>query len=591
MSSRRWSGTTKLTVGIILALLAIILLVTFRVLIAPTIVAFLLAFILSYPVNWIQRTSGWPRGLSVAVVYVVLLAVLALTPIFIVPRLVDMVESLRGTLQDLVDDLQSAGSGPLLSFGDFSLSLDVLFQQTGELLGSVLITAGGNPISLARGVTNSIITVIYVLVVAFWILKDIYRLQRLIIDQIPVDYQEDVRRLGQELGQIWHAFLRGQLTLAITVGVLVWIILSIVGMPNAGGLALLAGLMEFLPTIGPAVSGTVGTFFAFFQGSTWMPVHPLTFAIIVGLLYAIIGQIESIYLIPRLVGGRVRLHPAVAFVGIIAGTLVFGLLGVLLATPLLASSRTILSYVFRKLLDREPFEPSRSAQASVRIPGLIAGRKIEAVVFDLDGVLAEIDWSAPAWAESHLRWMDRVIPPETRAAAMRRIMVAWEGILNFLVGQYRDAYKGQGLDRRLPWINRLRGYAPVQEMRPIPGVRQTLTSLAASYRLALVSTRRRSEIDSFLHQNGLDPALFAAIVGREATRNLLPNSEPLRAIIEALGTSPAQMLMVSDTDSNLRSARAMEMATVGVLCGLGQEKDFADTDLVIATTAELTDWL
>src|SRR5690606_27095498 len=170
-------------------------------------------------------------------------------------------------------------------------------------------------------------------------------------------------------------------TLALVVAVLIWIPLAIVGMPNAGALALLAGVLEFLPSIGPAISGTIGTAFALFQGSSWLPVNNLTFAIIISLLYAIIGQLESIYLVPRLVGGQVRLHPALAFVAVIAGTLVFGLLGVLLAMPAMASARTIFSYLYRKLFDLDPFEPLRTSQAGIRIPGLIAGRKIDAILF------------------------------------------------------------------------------------------------------------------------------------------------------------------------------------------------------------------
>ncbi len=60
-----------------------------------------------------------------------------------------------------------------------------------------------------------------------------------------------------------------------------WIPLAIVGMPNSGGLAILAGVMEFLPSIGPGISGTIGVAIALIQGSTWMPVGNFTFAIIV----------------------------------------------------------------------------------------------------------------------------------------------------------------------------------------------------------------------------------------------------------------------------------------------------------------------
>lgn len=591
MSSRRWSNVTKIIVASCLVVLMIILLITFRVLIAPTVVAFLLAFILSYPVNWIQRSTGWARSLSVTVVYIVLLAILALTPIVVAPRLGAMVSSLQETLQDLVDDLQNISAGPFLRLGSSDFSLDMLLQQTGDILANLLFDATGNPLSIARGVTNSVITIVYVLVLNFWILKDIYKIQRAVIEQIPVDYQEDARRIGQELGRIWHAFLRGQLALAFSVGLLTWILLVIVGMPNAGGLALLAGVMEFLPSIGPGISGTIGTVFAFFQGSTWLPVNQLTFAIIVGIIYSIIAQIENIYLIPRLIGRQVQLHPAVTFVGIIAGTLVFGLLGVLLATPIMASARVILSYIHRKLLDLEPFEPIKTPQASVRIPGLIAGRKIEGIIFDLDGTLAQVDWTIPIWAANHLTWLDPVVEPEQRCFLARRLMVKTEGVANFLISQLHHFGAQRALERMEPWFNRWRGYPPAAKLVPQPGIAEMIESLNSQYRLAILSTRHSDEINCFLRNAGLSEESVDVIVGHEETHNILPHSEPLLYVAGKFMLAPSQLLMVSDTDSNLRSARAVEMATVGVLCGLGDEGDFLESDLVLAAPPELVDWL
>ena len=591
MGSRRWSNLTKIIVSVTLAVLALILLITFRVLITPTIVAFLLAFILSYPVNWIQRSTGWTRTIAVTLTYVVLLTALILMPVIILPRLADLGLSLQSTLEDLVEDLRNVSTGPILTLGPINFSPDMLIQQAGEVLGNILVIGTGNPLSLARGLTNSVITVVYVLVLNFWLLKDSYKLQRLVMDQIPVDYQEDARRLGLELGQIWHAFMRGQLTLAIVVALLTWVTLTIIGMPNAAALALLAGVLEFMPSIGPAISGTIGTMAAFFQGSTWLPANTLTFAIIVSLIYAIIGQLESIYLIPRLVGGQVRLHPALAFVGVIAGTLVFGLLGVLLAMPIMASARTILSYIYRKLFDLEPFEPLRTPQASIRIPGLIAGRKIDAILFDLDGTLTELDWSTPNWARTHLHWMNDLITPERRAHDLRRLMIGVEGIVNFLVSQSRRFKPPRPIDDEVAWLNTLRGHPPAAELTAMPGVVEMLEQLASQYRLGIISTRPCHEILDFLTRTGLSTALFAVLVGRDDVSNLLPHSDPLNVAVTRLLMEPNQILMVSDTDSNLRSARAMEMATVGVLCGLGEESDLLESDLILATTPELLDWL
>ena len=586
MGSRRWSTVTKIIVAASLAVLAIVLTVMFRVLIAPTVVAFLLAFILSYPVNWIQRSTGWARSLAVTVIYILLLAVVALMPILIVPRLADLVASLQTTLQDLVTQLQGVSDGPFFVIGPARFSLNTLFQQAGDILSNLLVVATGNPLS-----TNSVITVFYVLVLNFWLLNDIYKIQRLVIDQIPVDYQEDARRLGMELGHVWHAFLRGQLALAFAVGLLTWVPLVIVGMPNAGGLALLAGVMEFLPSIGPGISGAVGTTIALFQGSAWLPVHQLTFAIIVFIIYIVIAQTENIVLVPRLVGGQVKLHPAVAFVGIVAGTLVFGLLGVLLATPIMASARIIFAYIYRKLLDLEPFEPISGPQSGVHIPGLIAGRKIDAVAFDLDGTLTALDWSAVIWAGENLTWLNRLITPERRGRLARRLMVGLEGVINLLVSRFLRAHANERLARLAPWFDRLRGYPTPDALRPLDGIDDLLQNLSARYQLILVSTRRRADIDCFWQHAGLPTDRFALIVGQEDTSNLLPQSDPLLYILTQLGLEAGQLLMVSDTDSNLRSARAMEIATAGVLCGLGEERDLQDADLVVNTTPELVDWL
>src|SRR4051812_26811614 len=169
MGSRRWSNLTKIIVAVTLAVLALLLFVTFRVLITPTIVAFLLAFVLGYPVNWIQRSTGWARPLAVTLIYVGLLTVLILTPVLILPRLSELVLKLQITLEGLVADLRNVSTGPILVLGPIKFSPDMLIQQAGEILGNFVVLATGNPLSLARGLTTSFITVIYVLVLNFWL--------------------------------------------------------------------------------------------------------------------------------------------------------------------------------------------------------------------------------------------------------------------------------------------------------------------------------------------------------------------------------------------------------------------------------------
>lgn len=592
MTSRRWSNITKIVVAASLVILAIVLVVTFRAMIPSTIVAFLLAFVLGYPVNWIQRQTGWARGTAVILLYLLLIAVLILTPALVIPRAISLFASLQQTLEALIESLETTSTGFLLRFGTMHLSADNLLQQVADALQNVLL-ATANPFSIVSGVTSGVIQFIYVLVLNFWLLTDLQKLRKLLFEQIPVDYQEDMRRLSEELGNAWQAFLRGQIVLALVVGVLTWIPLAIVGAPNAGGLAVLSGVMEFLPNVGQGISGTIGVVVALFQGSTWLPVGNITFAIIVLIIYSFIAQIENIYLVPRLLGGQVKLHPAVVFVGTVAGALVFGVLGVLLATPVLASARIILVYVYRKLRDREPFEPERATPGGVRIRGLIAGRKIEAVIFDLDGTLTALDWSATQSAVSYFYWLERLVPTEGRKHIARRLMISLEGTINFLVGQFRrwrwiDHPRLAGLP---PVLDRLRGYPPLEAVRILPGAAQSVQRLAGAYRLALISPRDRPSVEQILTQTGLSPALFEVVLAAEDVRYPLPNSEGLLLIAQRLNLELNQLLMVSDTDVNLRAARAMEMATVGLLSGLGRAQDLRDADLVLRDVRELEEWL
>ena len=152
MTSRRWNTVTKIIVSSTLVLLAISFLVTFRVMIPPTIVAFLLSFILSYPVNWIQRRTGWARATTVAVLYVVVLALVAITPALFISRLLEMVSSLQVALENLIVDLQKQANLPLL--GGLNLPVDQLLQDAGTLLINLLASITSNPFLVAREVTS-----------------------------------------------------------------------------------------------------------------------------------------------------------------------------------------------------------------------------------------------------------------------------------------------------------------------------------------------------------------------------------------------------------------------------------------------------
>lgn len=590
MTSKRWSSTTKIIVTSALALLAVILLITFRAMIRPTIVALLLTFILHQPVNWVQARIGWSRGASVAAVYLFLILLLIITPVAFLPRLIDSLQSLSSALGTLVENLQSADLGPLIQFGGYQLSLDSLLQQVGTLIQDVLSPAAAGALGFAVSLTSTVLSTVYVLVLGFWLLKDIHILQRTLLNVVPIEYREDVRRLGQELSSIWFAFLRGQFVLGMVVGVMIWIAMGIVGLPNAAGFALLAALMIFLPTIGPAISSAVGTLYALFQGSAWLPVNNIVFALIVTGLYSLIDQIVSVYLIPRLVGRRVNLHPAVTFTGVISGMLIFGFLGVLLIIPTIASVRTLLAYIVHKLRDEEPFE-SDYTQSDVRIPGLIAGHRIRAVIFDLDGVLTDLNFSLADQLADRLHWIKRVWPDEMRRRVFRRLLLKMEGPINWWIGILLWIQLYDDLQRMTGFLNRARAFPPAEQLTVRPGVPELLRELSHTYQLGLLTARPRAEVDCFLEKAKLPPTLFGVITAQDDLRSSTSPSESLAQSVKALGMTASEVLVVGDSEWELRPAQASSAVRCGLLSPQTAESDFAGADLVVKDVMDLRNWL
>jgi predicted PurR-regulated permease PerM len=120
-------------------------------------------------------------------------------------------------------------------------------------------------------------------------------------------------------------------------------------------MGVLAGLLELLPSIGHGIWLTLATLLALFSGSTWLPLPNWAFALLLVGLHAIFQQFDLNYLIPRIIGRRMHLHPLVVILGIVSGALLGGVLGILLAAPTIASARVLGRYLYANLFDLEPF--------------------------------------------------------------------------------------------------------------------------------------------------------------------------------------------------------------------------------------------
>ena len=349
----RWSTSTKAMVSLILLALMVFLLVRFGAIIPPLILACILAFLLAPLVGRLQRRLRMRRGLATLIVYLSLVAVLGVIPALTLEPVVDQLESLSLDLVQLAADLQ-AGVGSVLVIGGLQLDVGSALGQAIVSMGDLVDPVIGQTFSLLIEVATSFVWLVFVFVISFYLIKDGEAIWAWVDRLPPPAYVADYLALKLELNAIWRDFFRGQLVLALVVTAIFAVAGLLLGLPFALALALLAGLLEFIPSLGHGIWLVVAAVLTWIEGSTWIPLPNALMALIVVGLHVVFQQVDLNYLIPRIIGRRVHLHPMVVILGIVAGALLAGVLGVLLAAPTIASARVLGRYLKAYLFDLQP---------------------------------------------------------------------------------------------------------------------------------------------------------------------------------------------------------------------------------------------
>ncbi len=603
--STRWNPFVKQIV-IVSGLVAITWLL-FRVspLLTPLVLIFLLAYLLSLPVGFLVKHTGWPRTLVVVIVYLLFLVLIITAPVMLVPRLVSLVLGLGNTLLNMINELTSATPKPIQIAPSLTLDLGPYYAPinqwlTGFLepdvsvlsnLQNMLFPFASGAAVVVRGAVGGVLVLLLVLFISFTLVRDWPMIAHWTLMRMPEPLRPELRRLWRELARVWDAFVRGQLTIGLVMGLIIGTITTLLGIRNGPALGLLSALGEFLPGIGSTIAAVIGTLVAFFTGSAWIQLPPLGFAALIAGTYFLVVQFENFYIVPRIVGQRISLHPIVIVIGALAGAELGGLLGLFLAAPIIASARVLIAYAFSKLLDEDPFPPAPTAQDIQRAwEGAVQRRDVRGVLFDLDGTLIETDDVLVNRLARRLAFLARLLPAQEQMRLARRWLMASEAWINGFVTLLDWLHLDGLLFRLNDTLHRWRGLRRPENFVAVADTPEMLRKLADRYRLAVVTSRSRAEADQFLAQYGLSD-IFHAVITRDDVSRLKPHPMPVRAAASRLGLPAARCVMVGDTQVDVRAAKAAGALVVGVLCGFGEEQDFHSADLIIRTTGELGKYL
>lgn len=376
-----WSEYTRRVIGLLLLAALLLLLWISRPIISALIIAAVIAFLIEPLVAALHRRLKVPRILGAIVVLFVLLALLLLAAAVLAPVLVDQFTQVSFNVTDAVEGLLDwlrRTSESLRTFSLFGFRADLnpyvdAFQDAldpaslGQLLPSgeqifgsaagILTTAAGTLAAFTLGLGQLLLTLFLIVIYTLYLVNDGPSLAASLSRLLPERQRDELAELKIQIVRVWRAYFRGQLLLVSIFGVMVGLTLWALGLPSALIVAIIAGVMDLVPTLGALVAGSLAVIMALIQGSTRLDVNNFVFAGIVFGSYLGLQQLEASLLQPRIMGRSVDLPGVVIILGITVGATVAGILGAYLAVPVMATARLVFLYLYGKLTQPQPPPP------------------------------------------------------------------------------------------------------------------------------------------------------------------------------------------------------------------------------------------
>lgn len=336
---RKTALTVWSLIGIII-LVALFLYVfdNIKSILTPFIYALALVYILRPVVNFFESRKI-PRVLALILTYLLFIIILTLLLLYFVPIIVEQTGEFAKRLplyikvvQDALLDYQGRLNRLHVPPAATSFIEDALtsLKKSGLAFASRL---PGATVGMVSGFVSSFLYFILAPVLAFYILKDLQKIKQTVIGLIPPNHRDEALRLTHKIDEVVGGFVKGQFLVALSVGILVYIWLQIIGVDYPLIIGMVTGVLNIIPYFGPVIGGilafTVGAF------KSWK----LALLAVAGIFA--IQQIDGLLISPNIMSSQVELHPVVIIFSLLIGGYMFGFIGMLLAIPVAAVAKAL----------------------------------------------------------------------------------------------------------------------------------------------------------------------------------------------------------------------------------------------------------
>lgn len=296
----------------------------------PVFIGFFLAWALTPLVKYLE-TKKIRKVFSISAIYLILIIILYIFLVAFVPIMVDQVKILIDALPEIGNSVNLWLTNFLRGFDniiDVSGVRTTIDQQLLNIATNLSKTAPDFVITSVSGIIYVLFTLLVGLMVGFYLLIDYQGISKYILRFIPANYREDTRVLIGNINKELYTYVRGLGLVLITLFVICAIIFNIIGLKAAFLIAFICMITDIIPYIGPFIGGAVAAVVGFSQS--------LTVGLITIIAILVIQQIEGNILQPVIMGKTMRLHPVSIIAGLLVFGQLFGIFGMIIATPLIA---------------------------------------------------------------------------------------------------------------------------------------------------------------------------------------------------------------------------------------------------------------
>lgn len=311
---------------------------------SPFFIGIIIAWLLDPIVTWLQK-NGFKRAIATVMVFLSFISLVVLFFVLLIPSFADQINEFIGSAPNVLNNIKNFGENLFDKLNniydyDFTNIKEQLYGGLSNVVSELTVTLPNKVISIASSIVSGGLNIIFGLFIAFYMLFDFNNVRKHLFNLLPKSIHADAITLTDRLNKTLKSYVQGTLLIMLLLFIFQSITLAIAGLSSPMLFGMFCAVTNVIPYIGPYIGGIP----AIIVGFTISPVTG-----IFALLAVVIAQfLESYFLNPIVMSKTMKLHPVTIMIGLLIFGHFFGILGMVLATPIISCIKIIFNFFNEK---------------------------------------------------------------------------------------------------------------------------------------------------------------------------------------------------------------------------------------------------